>query len=79
MTSGAVTMPDSSVRPLNLPKRASAVPASVPRITAPVAVIAAIRSDSHAASRICWLWNSRPYHCVEKPPHTVTSRDSLNE
>ena len=72
-------MLDSSARPLNLPKRASAVPASVPRITAPVALIAATFSDSHAASRICWFWNSRPYHCVEKPPHTVTRRDLLNE
>ena len=42
-------------------------------------MIAAICSESQAASRICWFWNSSPYHFVEKPPHTVTSRDSLNE
>jgi hypothetical protein len=46
-------MLESRARPLNLPKRANAVPASVPRMTAPVALIAATFSDSHAASRIC--------------------------
>ncbi len=79
MTSGAVVMPDSIVRPRNLPKRASASPASVPRMTAPVALVAAIFTDSQAASRIWRLSNNRPYHWVEKPPHTVTSRDLLNE
>ena len=47
--------------------------------TAPVAVTAAIRTLSHAASSICRLFSSSPYHLTEKPPHTVTSRDLLNE
>ncbi len=79
MTSGAVVMPESSVRPRNGPKRASAMPASVPSTTAAVAAMAAIFRLSSAASRICWFCSSAPYHFVENPPHTVTSRDSLNE
>ncbi len=79
ITSGAVVMPENKVRPLNLPNRASASPASVPRITAPVALTAAIFRDSHAALRIWSLSNSFPYHSVENPPHTVTRRDLLNE
>ena len=51
MTSGAVVMPVNSVRPLNRRKRESAKPASVPRMTAKVALIAAILSDSLAAVR----------------------------
>ena len=42
--------PASSVRPRKEPKRASAMPASVPRITAPVAEMSAMRIDSQAAS-----------------------------
>ena len=79
ITSGAVARPVRSGRPRKRPKRASARPASVPRIVAPVAFIAAILKDSQAASRICSLRNSSPYHFVEKPPQTVTSRDSLKE
>ncbi|MNC91899.1 hypothetical protein D3C83_82360 [compost metagenome] len=52
---------------------------SVPRTVAPVAFMAAILNDSQAAESTCWLRNSSPYHLVEKPPQTVTSRDSLNE
>ncbi len=52
MTSGAVVRPCSNVRPRNGPKRASTSPASVPRMTAPVALMAATWMDSHAASRI---------------------------
>ncbi len=47
ITSGAVTMPASVVRPRNLPKRASTSPANVPMITAPVAVTVAMRRLSH--------------------------------
>ena len=79
MTSGAVARPDSSVRPLNGPKRASAMPASVPSTTASVAESTAILMLSQAAPRICSLRNSAPYHLVENPPQTVTSLDSLNE
>ena len=79
ITSGAVVMPDSSVRPRNGPKRARIMPANVPSTTASVAETAATLRLSHAASRICWFWISAPYHFVEKPPQTVTRRDSLNE
>ena len=75
MTSGAVVSPDSSVRPLNGPNRASVMPASVPSTTASVAEIAATLRLSHAALRICSLRSNSPYHLVENPPHTVTSRD----
>jgi len=51
----------------------------VPMMTAPVAVTAAMRRLSHAASSIWRLRSSSPYHFTEKPPHTVTSFDSLNE
>ena len=37
------------------------------------------RIVTQAASRSAWLWKSEVYHLVEKPPHTVTSFDSLNE
>ena len=79
ITSGAVVMPVIRVRPLKRRNRDSANPASVPRITAPVALMAAILSESLAALMICSFWNSSTYHLVENPAHTVTSRDSLNE
>ena len=59
--------------------RASAKPASVPSATAAVALMTAIRRLSHAARRICSSRSSSPYHLAEKPPHTVTSLDALNE
>ena len=34
---------------------------------------------TQAASIICSFWNSSTYHFTEKPDHTVTRRDSLNE
>jgi hypothetical protein len=79
ITSGAVVSPENSVRPLNGPNRASAMPASVPSATAIVAEIAATRRLSHAALRIWSFCSSAPYHLVENPPHTVTSFDALNE
>ncbi len=33
----------------------------------------------HTAERICRSRNSSPYQWVEKPAHTVTRRDELNE
>src|SRR5690554_1680110 len=33
----------------------------------------------HTADRICSLANSAPYHLVEKPAHTETSREALKE
>ena len=52
ITSGAAVIPDSRVRPLNGPKRVSAMPASVPSATASVAEIAATLTLSHAALRM---------------------------
>src|ERR1700733_15296779 len=82
MTSGAVVMPTSSVRPRNGPKRASATPVSVPSTTAPLAAISAIRTDSQAASRISSLPSSSPYHFNVgewAASQTVTRRELLNE
>src|SRR5690349_6172165 len=82
ITMGAVVIPDSSVRPLNGPNLASATPVSVPRMTAPVADMSAIRIDSHAAPTI-WVFDSNsPYHlsvgeCAAS--QTVTSLELLNE
>ena len=45
MTSGAETRPENSVRPRNRVKRASAMPAMVPRMVAMVALTSAISSD----------------------------------
>ena len=79
MTSGAVVRPESSVRPLKGPKRASTSPASVPSTTASVAEIAATFRLRNAAFRIWSFCSSAPYHLVEKPPQTVTRRELLNE
>ena len=79
MTRGAVTRPENSTRPRNRLKRASAIPAIVPRIVAKVADRSAIFSDRIAALMICVLLKSETYHLVEKPPQTVASRDALNE
>ncbi len=79
MMSGAVTMPENSVRPRNLLKRASAMPAMVPRMVAMVAEIRAISRESRKAEPICWFENSDTYQRVEKPPHTVARREALKE
>jgi hypothetical protein len=82
MTSGAVVRPCSSARPLNGPKRASTSPASVPRITAPVAVMAATWMDTQAADSTTSSWNSRTYHLSVGElgaSQTVTRRELLNE
>src|SRR5689334_18500316 len=82
MTSGAVVRPCSSARPRNGPKRDRTRPASVPRITAPVADIAATWMDSHAAERMAVSSNSLAYHLRVgefAASHTVTRRELLNE
>ena len=79
MISGAVTRPDITRRPRNLVKRASAMPAMVPRMVATQADTKAISSDRMSASITCLLENSETYHLVEKPPQTLASRDSLKE
>ena len=79
ITSGAVTMPVISVRPRKRPSRARASPASVPSAVAIVALTTAISRLSMAASRMSSLSSSDRYQRKEKPPHIVTSRESLNE
>jgi hypothetical protein len=44
-----------------------------------LALTTAMRTLSQAACRICSFCSSAPYHLVEKPAHTVTSFDALNE
>jgi len=51
----------------------------VPSSTAPLEAVTATSSDSSAASSSWRLWNSCPYQVVEKPPHTLTSGEELNE
>ena len=82
ITNGAVVMPTSSVRPRNGPKRARATPVSVPKTTAPLAAISAIRIESHAAPRISSFCSSSVYHlrvgeCAAS--HTVTRRELFSE
>jgi hypothetical protein len=82
MTSGAVVRPCRNARPLNGPKRARISPARVPRITAPVALMAATWMDTHAAERIMPSLNSVPYHLSVgefAASQTVTIFELLNE
>ncbi len=44
-----------------------------------VAERSATRSVTQAASSSASFWKSATYHSVEKPPHTVTSFEALNE
>src|SRR5665213_464286 len=82
ITSGAVVIADSSVRPRNGPNRASTIPPIVPTTTAPVAAAAATLMDSHAARRICSFESNDTYHlsvgeCTAS--QTVTNRELLKE
>ncbi len=58
ITRGAVVMALSVKRPRNCVNRARPKPASVPRMTAPVALITATLKEIHAASRISSLCSS---------------------
>ncbi len=79
ITSGAVTSPPNSVRPRNTGMRVSTKAAMVPSATAATAVYAATSSERITAPISCEL-SSRPvYHFSDQPPHTVTSREALNE
>ena len=51
----------------------------VPNATAANDDAAAIFKDNQTALKISSSWNNSGYHRVEKPPHTVTSFESLNE
>ncbi|VEB42328.1 Uncharacterised protein [Chromobacterium violaceum] len=79
ITSGALTMPVNSVNSRKRPKRPSTKPTQVPITTDAVAVISAIFRLSQAALISSSSSSSAAYHLVEKPDHTVTSLDSLNE
>ena len=48
-------------------------------MTAPVEAATATSSDSSADSSSWRLWISSLYQRVEKPPHTFTSGEALNE
>ncbi len=67
------------MRPLKRPKRTSVTAASVPSTVATEAEMKATRSVTHAASFSGPSSRSAVYQRVEKPPHTVTSLESLNE
>ena len=71
----------TAIRSSKLLKRTStfALADRVPRITAKVALVAAIRTESQAASSSCRLCRSSPYHLVDNPDQTVTRLYSLNE
>ena len=83
MTSGAVVMPASSVRPRNAAEARQRQPASVPSTTATRgAETTAMRIDSQAASRIWSLLQQLAVPLERRrmaASHTVTSRESLNE
>ena len=72
-------MPENSVRPLNRSPRDSATAASVPSRVAAVADTAATRKLISAASSMARSLKNSPYQRSDQPPHTVTSREALNE
>ena len=79
ITSGAVTMPDSSSRPRSRPRRCSASATIAPSAVAKLALSTAIRRLSSAASSSFWSSSRLAYQRSENPPHSVTSRESLKE
>src|SRR5580704_3592342 len=82
ITRGAVVIAFRVNRPRNWRKRANPKPASVPRITEPVALITATFKEIHAASRISSLFSSEEYHLRVGElalSQTVTSLDALKE
>ncbi len=72
-------MPENSVRPLKLAPRASAIAASVPSNVASVADVAPTRRLIQAASIMARSLKNSAYQRNDQPPHTVTSREALNE
>ena len=72
-------MPANAVRPVKRPARTSATAASVPSTVAAVADSAAMRRLFQAASSIAPSCSSSTYQRIDQPPHTVTSREALNE
>ena len=72
-------MPENSVRPLKRSPRDSATAASVPSSVASVADTAATRKLIQAASSMARSLKNSAYQRSDQPPHTVTSREALNE
>ena len=76
-------MPDEQRAAAEAPKRASATPARVPRMTAPVAATDARSASTARLHPVIWPFdNSAPYHlsvgeCAAS--QTVTRRELLNE
>ncbi len=72
-------MPENSVRPLKSAPRDSATAASVPSSVASVAALTATRRLIQAASSMASSLKNSKYQRSDQPPHTVTSREALNE
>ena len=82
ITSGAVVIAERNARPRNGPKRVNTTPAKVPRITAPLAVIAATLMEIQAAPSSWSFSSNRAYHRSVgelSRSQTVTRRELLNE
>ena len=79
ITSGALTMPENTVRPVKRLYLTSANAAIVPITTEPQAVRKAICRLSHRPCRISRSFASAAYHLSVKPRHTLGSGESLNE
>src|SRR5882757_9131598 len=72
-------MPENSGRPLKPSPRDSAIAASVPSKVANVAEAAATLRLISAASIMARSLKNSLYQRSDQPPHTVTSREALNE
>lgn len=79
ITSGALTMPENSVRPAKRLYLTSANAARVPRITEKVAVKKAILRLSHRPPSISLSFSRPAYQRVVKPAHWLGTGESLNE
>ena len=79
ITSGALTMPEKSVRPKKRRYFTSANAARVPSTTEAQAVSSAIFSDSHRPADDLAVVGQRRVPLSEKPRQTLGSRESLNE
>ena len=72
-------MPANRVRPWKRRRPVNASAAMVPSTVAAVADISAMRSVVQAAASIALSSSSAAYQRSDQPPHTVTSREALNE
>src|SRR4051812_38086407 len=72
-------MAEKASRPRKRPSRASASAAIVPSTVAAAADAAAMPKEAAAASSMARSSISAAYQRSDQPPHTVTSREALNE